>query len=217
MSKFYGLILLPIIIIIISLPFFLKDPVLGIFHLFQKSSNIYPYTGMFTYNIWSFIGWWVNDSTQFLGVTFQQIGIILFIISLLLITVPLLNKAYFKYNFSIYFAMSLSIMSFFMFLTRMHERYLFPFFAVFVITAFLKKSPALITIYLLLSLIHFANLWQPYFYYNYVFTNSQNSTFFLYNFLSQHSNWFSAINLLLFGVLILIYYKEFRLFKAKND
>jgi len=66
-SKIFSLLLIPFLLIFLSLPFFLKDPILGLFHLFQKSASTYPYTSMFSYNFWSFAGWWVSDSTKFLS------------------------------------------------------------------------------------------------------------------------------------------------------
>lgn len=209
-SKIYSLILIPILIIIFSIPFFIKDPVLGIFHLFQKSANVYPYTGMFTYNLWSFTGWWKNDNTIWLFLSYQKIGILLYLLSLLLILIPILKYNIFKDKFSIYFAMALSSMSFFIFLTRMHERYLFPFFAFFLVAVFIKRSFFLALVYIGFSLIHFTNLWHVYYYYNYVYANPKYSTFFIYDFLSKNSNFFSALSLFLFGVLIFVYYKNLK-------
>lgn len=215
LTKFYSLILIPILIIFFSVPFFIKDPILGIFHLFQKSANVYPYTGMFTYNLWSLVGWWKNDNMIWLFLSYQQIGIILYFLSLILILVPILRFTYVKDKFSLYFAMALSSMSFFILLTRMHERYLFPFFAFFLIASFIKKSYAYAFIYISFSLIHFANLWHVYYYYNYVYVDPKYSTFFIYDLLSKNSSFFSVVSLFLFGVLFLLYYKNFK--KIKND
>lgn len=168
-QKYLSVALIPILLILFSLPFFLKDPILGLFHLSQRSINTYPYTSMFSYNLWSFAGWWVKDSMQLFGISYQIWGVIIYFISLIFILMPLFKKKGYKEGFLIYFACSLALFSFFLFLTRIHQRYLFPFFAFLLITASIKNSVKLKIIYLILSLIHFINLIFVYYYYNYVY------------------------------------------------
>ncbi len=206
-KKYFSLLLIPILLTIMSLPFFLKDPILGLFHLFQKSANTYPYTSMFSYNFWSFAGWWVSDANKFLGVTYQLWGVALYLLSLIFILIPLFAKKGYKNNFLIYFACALAIFAFFLFLTRIHQRYLFPFFAFLLIIALIKNSLKLKFMYLFLSLIHFINLWFVYYYYNFVYGDSQYASFFIYKFLSTNYNLFTFLNLLGFGILLLMYYK----------
>ncbi|MBI2196322.1 hypothetical protein HYU45_01785 [Candidatus Daviesbacteria bacterium] len=205
-KKYFSLLLIPIFLILLSLPFFLKDPVLGLFHLFQKSANTYPYTSMFSYNFWAFAGWWIPDSTKFSAVTYQAWGIIIYLVMLVFILGPLIIKKGYKNNFLIYFAMALASFAFFLFLTRIHQRYLFPFFAFLAVSAFIKNSMKLKIIYTALSLIHFINLWYVYYYYNYVYTNPKFSSLLIFKFLSANYNLFTLFNLLGFGLLILIYY-----------
>lgn len=207
-KKYFSLLIIPALLILLSLPFFLKDPIVGLFHLFQKSANTYPYTSMFSYNLWSFAGWWVSDSNKFLGVNYQIWGVIIYFISLAAIAIPLFLKRGHRNNFLIYFASALAIFAFFLFLTRIHQRYLFPFFSFLLIAAIIKKSARLIILYLILSLIHFINLMFVYYYYNYVYPNSKFASLFIYQLLSTYSNWLTFFNLLGFVILILIYYKH---------
>lgn len=206
-KKYASFLLIPILLIFFSLPFFLKDPLLGLFHLFQKSTNIYPFTSMFSYNFWSFAGWWISDSTKFLNISYQIWGILIYFIFLFLILLPLFFKKNFKNNLLIYFACALAIFAFFLFLTRIHQRYLFPFFAFLLITALLGRSIKLMGFYLILSIIHFINLWYVYYYYNYVYSNPSATNFIIYNLLSLSYNWLAAINLICFGLLLLVYYR----------
>ncbi len=207
--KYLQLALIPVILVCLSLPFFTKDPLFGLFQLFQKSANTYPYTAMFSYNFWSLIGWWISDSTKFFGVSYQLWGIILYLLSLCFIVFPIFINRNFEDKKTIYFALSLATFSFFLFLTRMHERYLFPFFSFFVITAFIINSQKLKIIYAILSIVHFINLWQVYYYYNFVYLNSASANFILYKLLDQSYNWLTYLSLFLFGVLIFIYYDSF--------
>lgn len=207
-SKYISILIIPPLLFILALPFFLNDPLLGLFHLFQKSTNTYPFTSMFSYNFWSFAGWWIPDATKFLGISYRSWGIAIYLISLILILIPLIFKKGNKNNFLVYYALSLASFAFFLFLTRIHQRYLFPFFAFLLIVVLIKKNLIFKIIYLILSLIHLTNLWYVYYYYNYVYQNPKFSSFVFYKFLSENYNWFSIINLLSFGLLIFIYYRS---------
>ncbi len=203
----FSILVIPILMILSSVPFFLKDPILGLYHLLQKSASTYPYTSMFSYNFWSFAGFWVPDSTIFLGITYQIWGLILFSVALLIIILPL-KKVSINQNKIYYLAIALSSMAFFLFLTRIHQRYLFPFFAFLLIAASIKNSIKLIAIYILLSLVHFINLWYVYYYYNFVYPNPTFSPSPVFKFLAANYNLFTIINLVGFTFLILIYYKS---------
>lgn len=206
-SKYLSLFLIPLLLTVLSLPFFLKDPVFGLFHLFQKSAGTYPYTSMFSYNLWSLAGWWIPDSTKLFGLPFQIWGFLMYLLCLIIILFPILFKRGHRDTKLLYFACALAIFSFFLFLTRMHERYLFPFFSFFLITAFITNSIRLKIVYWVLSVIHFINLSYVYYYYNFVYGNPSFASFTIYQILSQSYNLFIALNLVSFGMLLLIYYK----------
>ncbi len=207
-SKKYllSILVIPILMVILSIPFFVNDPILGLFHLLQKSADTYPYTSMFSYNFWSFAGFWVPDSKAFLGISYQHWGLILFSLVLLIIIIPLIRNKSRNQNTIYYLAIALSSMAFFMLLTRMHQRYLFPFFAFLLIFASIKKSLKLIGVYLILSLIHLINLWYVYYYYNYIYPNPIFLPSPFFKFLELYYNLFTVINIIGFAILILIYY-----------
>lgn len=205
-KKYFSLVIIPTLLILLSLPFFSKDPILGLFHLFQKSASTYPYTSMFSYNFWSFAGWWIPDSTKFLDLTFQVWGVVFYLTALIFILLPLIFRRN-KDNFFIYFALALTSFAFFLFLTRIHQRYLFPFFSFLLITALIRNSLKIKIIYLALSFIHLINLLYVYYYYNYVYPNPKFSSLLIYKFLSTNYNLFTLLNLFGFGLLVLIYYK----------
>lgn len=209
-KKYISLTIIPILLILFSLPFFLKDPILGLFHLLQKNANAYPYTSMFSYNFWSFAGWWVSDTTTFWGLKYQIWGFIIYFFMLAIIILPLFLKAAYKNKYFIYFACTLASFSFFLFLTRIHERYLFPFFAFLLIVVLIKKSVKLRIIYVVLSLIHFLNLWYVYYFYNYAYNDSSFSSQPLFQLLDNNYNLSTILNLIGFGVLVLMYYKSIR-------
>lgn len=213
-KKYFSVLIIPFLLIIFSLPFFLKDPILGLFHLFEKSTNIYPYTSMFSYNFWHFSGWWVDDSIKFQGISYQVWGIILYFLSLFFILFPLIFKKGCKNNYLIYFASALAIFAFFLFLTRIHERYFFPFFAFLLIASMLKRSLKLIAIYIMLSLIHFINLWYVYYYYNFVYVNPNSAPLLIYQLINSNAYLFTIVNLFCFGSLIFLYY--IRSYTKKN-
>lgn len=176
-------------LILVYTPFFQNNPIYGIFYVNSGSANLFDCTTCFAFNFWGILGNWQNDQIQFFGISYFFLGILLYIISLtfILLLKPLSSKL--KTPF-IYFISSLVILLFFTFLTRMHERYLFPFFVFFLLYGLLSKSRLLIILYFVFSLLHLINLYIPYTYYNSL-ANTHNSHFF--NFLMSSFSTFSII------------------------
>lgn len=192
------LFLIPVFLFLLALPFFLNDP-LGIFNLLQKAANQYPYTSVNAFNLWSLVGLWIPDEGGY-----KIIGLVLYTLALVLIGYPLLRLKSLS-NHIIYYASALSVFSFFLFPTRIHERYILPFFALFIIVACINKSAKLVILYLLISIITLLNLWYVYFYYNFIHDGIINPpTFFIL--LQNHYSVLSVITLLTFAFLTLNYY-----------
>ena len=147
----------------LSLPFFPDNPLLGLPKLVISMSKDYSYTSVNAFNIWSWVGFWKPDTLKFLGLTLATWGVILFGFSVLFATFSFRNKLGNKYNWYLFFAV-LSL-CFFVFPTRVHERYLFPFFAFLLTSAGLSKSVNLFGIYIIASFASFLNLYYPYSYY----------------------------------------------------
>jgi len=200
-----------VFLILLSLPFFPKNPIFGIFQLALKSQNVYPYTSLFAFNLWGLIGWWKPDNLVFIF-SFKIWGVILYILSMLLIILPLLKEKI--DNKELYLSASLSFLSFYLFLTRIHERYLFPFLAFILIASLIKKSKLIFSIYITASLIHFINLWYVYYYYNYVYSNPVFANNFFYNVINNNYKTLSLLMVVLFCVVLTFYYQS--IYAKKN-
>lgn len=213
-KRYYFFIFLFLILpiaLIISLPFFIKDPLFGLLHLLIKSSNQYPYTSVNAFNLWSFVGMWISDLIGY--PSYYILGIIFYGISILMIGLPFIRLN--PKNSTVYFALALSILAFFLFPTRIHERYLLPFFAFFAITVCIYRSLKLLIIYLVLSLIQLANLWYVYFYYNYVYGGNIHIPW-LFQTLQSNYNLLSITALILFAYLVVNFYQSIENEEIKN-
>lgn len=205
-SGVYGFL----IFLLLSLPFFPKNPIFGILGLATGSQNVYKYTSLYAFNFWALFDWWKPDNTTFI-LTYEAWGIILFGISILLIVFSIIKNKIKGGQY--YLAASLSFFSFFLLLTRMHERYLFPFLAFILIASIIYKSRLLFVVYAIGSIIHFINLWFVYYHFNFVYGNYYNmkkdSLFSFYFFINNNYKIFSILMIILFISLFIYYYKSY--------
>jgi len=187
-------------LIIIYLPFFPSNPILGLINVNKNSAGLFNCTTCFALNFWGIFGNWQNDLQKFIGIPFLAWGIIL----LLLALIPLLLLKPFTLKFKpqiFYFTSSISMLTFFMLLTRMHERYLFPFFPFLLIASLMLRSKVLLGFYIFMSGLHLLNLYIPYAYYN----NLSKVTNLPVNNLMQNFNNLSLISFLGF-IFLFIYF-----------
>ncbi len=196
---FSGLVFF-IAILLFYTPFFPNNPFLGIFNVNFGSAELFNCSTCNAYNFWGIFGNWQNDLNTFLGLPFLVWGLILLSISYLFIffSKPFLKRFETPY---IYLTLSVSIMAFFIFLTRMHERYFFPFFALFLMSAFILKSKPLFIFYFIFSVLGFLNLYFPYVYYN-QFDNLPFAGYFI-----ETTKGFSFLMFLAFIALLFYYLK----------
>lgn len=147
-----------------------------------------------------FFGNWSSDLKLFFGVPLLFWGIFLSALALLIL---LFSKPFFIKFKPPYFYLTaaLAIFTFFTLLTRMHERYLFPFFAFFLLAAILMRSRRLLVFYLIMSILHTLNLYTPYTYYN----NQLHITTFPPNNLSQYITQFSFLSTIILAYLYIYY------------
>lgn len=150
-------------IIFLSLPFFPDNPILGLPQQILKMSQYYSYTSVFAFNIWSWVGFWKPDTAEFLGVALSMWGVGFFAVSVL--SALWVYKKKIKNRADYYLLFAILSLCFFLFPTKVHERYLFPFFAFLLTSAGLSKSVNLFAIYIVGSLGSFLNLYYPYSYY----------------------------------------------------
>lgn len=207
------LIILILTVFLFSVPFFPVNPIFGLLQSALSSLNVYPYTSLYAFNLWAVIGWWKPDNLSFI-LNYKTWGTVLYIVSVILIAIPLLKKKIDPKQY--YFAASLSFLSFFLFPTRIHERYLFPFLAFILIVAIIKKSKLLFGAYILSSVIHFLNLWFVYYYYDFIYNNTKLTNNILYSFINNNYRILSFLMVTLFIFLLVIYYKPYvKKIKAK--
>lgn len=200
----------------ISTLFFTTDPVFGGIKHLSAAISMYPYTSLNAYNFWAIFGWWKPDATLFLNLPYHIWGYILYAIILLIILAPYLRgKAKIKIKLD-YFAYALSSFAFFLFLTRIHERHLFPVFALLIISACVFKSRVLIACYICLAIINFINLFYSYYYYNVIYNNPMAPKNIIFDISANGQLLFSFVSLIVFIVMLLVYFKYQRLLSKTN-
>ena len=150
-----------VVVLLLSLPFFLENPILGLPGLIAKMSNESPFTSVMAFNFWAVAtGMWIPDSIKFMGVTYHAWGIIL----LSLTTLIILFKLYFskKAPDTLYKYLGLILLAFFIFPTRIHERYILIALPFLLTSALLSGSSFRFLVYALVSLLSFINIYNPY-------------------------------------------------------
>jgi dolichyl-phosphate-mannose-protein mannosyltransferase len=165
--------------LIVALPFFpsplLWRPIVDLVHQVKHAATeFYPINSSYAYNFWQLLGiarrcdvpvcrdkgtGVVSDGTDFLGLTTRHWGLALFAISAAAVIV-VLRKA--RGPGFLALGTSLCMLAFFVFMTRMHERYLFPFFLPFLAACFLLRSRVLWTVLVALGSVHLLNVWFLY-------------------------------------------------------
>jgi Gpi18-like mannosyltransferase len=173
-----------------SLSFFPQNHVFGLASLIQKMSNYYAYTSVFAFNFWSLVGMWRADTLTFGGISYFHWGFILYLAALVLIFTSCKNKITKKEN--IFLMAALLFLAFFLFPTRVHERYLFPALA-FLLAAGQRK------LFWLTSFLLLINLYHPYAYYGDNFLVRP----FLLNLTGQIAPFVAVGYLLIFGRVLL--------------
>ena len=112
--------------VVVALPFYLDTSILDLFKLYFTSYIQYPYNSLNAFNFWAFEGMFQPDNTQFLFMTYRMWGYLMFGLIFMYVSHFVLKN---KDDKSIYIASAILFFAFFMFFTRIHERYLFPMFA----------------------------------------------------------------------------------------
>lgn len=187
-------------LILIYFPFFPTNPISGLIYVNKNSATLFNCTTCFAFNFWGIFGNWQNDLQTFIMIPYVYWGMIFLFVILL----PILFFKPFRLRFKppyFYFTAAISIMAFFMLSTRMHERYLFPFFPFLLLAAIMLRSKILIGFYIFMSGLHLLNLYLPYAYYN----NLAKITNLPVNNLINNFSSLSFISFLSF-ILLFIYY-----------
>ena len=140
-----------ILLFLVILPFHWNNPITFLIDRYT-GYNLYPYNSLNAYNFWAYIGFWKPDTVPHLGLSYQTWGIIALVIFAGFVMWQLHRKPGGR---APVFATFLIMFSFFMLMTRMHERYLFPVFALLAMSFSPRHPPWL---YVGLMGTFFANL-----------------------------------------------------------
>ncbi len=210
---------------LIIAPFLGWNAFVGLYNLLGKSVETYPYTSMFTYNLWGMFGFWQDDRVPLLlGLNARYIGTLLYLIGLALgawLCVRQLRRTdddvFSCFLFGTYFTF-LPVMV----LTRMHERYVYPvlpFLLLLALISFRKSTSeprragvlrvargVPLLLYLLMTILHTLNLYQVYIYYLNV-TDGVPRTNTLFHFINDGSRLWSGVTLLIFVCVVVIVVK----------
>lgn len=195
----YSIAAFAVTAVILFIPFFPTNPLYGIYSVLTGSTNLFTCTTCNALNFWGILGDWKNDMDLFLNIPLLYWGFIMLIGCLILI----FNLKKLKTDV-FYFTLSISMLAFFMLLTRMHERYLAYFFPFLVLSFIFLKSKVLMGFYIFFSFIYLLNLYIPYSYYDNLAKITKLPVDGLFNNFSS----FSFISFFGF-VLILVYYLNY--------
>ncbi len=145
-------------------PFFPDDTLLKTIELIHKMGVSYSYTSLFAFNWWALDGMWKPDNVEIWGRSLFFWGGLISsgFLSLILVRYWAAMRAGTK---EIYLVAALACFTFFLFPTRVHERYLFPAFAFLYVYAGQKRQKSLNILLLIISLLYLGNLYYPYAYY----------------------------------------------------
>lgn len=190
-----------IAIFILSLPFFLSDPLFGFLNLFVQMAQDYKANSLFAYNLWGIFGFWIDDST-FLGpLSYQTWGILL----LAVFWIYFFILFYKKKISDVYTLATLGFLAFFFLPTRVHERYLFSAIPFLILISVYLKNRILIICTVLLSLLHTINLYYVYIYYNEFYLQLPKTLYIpgFYEWIESYGKILSVFSTLIFGGIII--------------
>jgi Gpi18-like mannosyltransferase len=208
---------------VLTFPFWGLTGIQSMYTLLQSSLTVYPYNSLNAFNLWGIFGFWVKDTEPFfLGLTMQTLGTLLYSVSILLIIVygffVIKKNESITQERNVFMLCTFSIFSFVMFMTRMHERYLFPLFGFFIVFCGIqlfyvlrRGSPRLlyftfvplILFYLVSMLLHSIDLYYVYITYLYFNVGVPADNLFYY-FISRHLVAFSGIMTALYILYIIL-------------
>jgi hypothetical protein len=143
---------------IIVLPFFPSNP-FGIFDQLKDATELYPYNSFYAYNFWGLTDWLKPDDLTFWGLAYRWWGIIMFAAASLSIIWTFRDA---RGPGLLALATALSVLAFYLFMTRMHERYLFPSVLLLLTAGAALNAKSLWAVFGVLSLVQFFNVYYAY-------------------------------------------------------
>lgn len=147
--------LMLLLIAVFSSPFFPNQPVYGFWQHTIQQGQLFAITSLYALNLWAIFGWWQYD-TQIL----YRLPVVIWGQGLTALWTAFLCLFIYHHKQSKliwYDGLALIFFGVFILATRMHERYLFPFFAFALISLLLQPAIRKIIIFSLTSVIYFLN------------------------------------------------------------
>ena len=150
---------------------FWTEPLRFVWERYVVAYDLFPYTSLNAFNIWNALaGNWQPDSVQFLGVSYRFWGVALFLLfsgTLLVLLVTSRRRSFTVSPTHYYVSAALLVLFAFTFLTRAHDRHIFPFFGLFAFGFFVNRAYAwsyvLMTMLSLLELTaYYQSMWGIY-------------------------------------------------------
>jgi len=126
-----------ILIFLVIIPFHWDNPIKFLIDRY-RGYNMYPYTSLNAYNFWALLGFWKSDTVSHLGLSYQTWGVIAFLVFGVFVMWQFHRKPGAR---AAVCAVFLLMFGFFMLMTRMHERYLFPVFALLAMSLSPRHPP----------------------------------------------------------------------------
>lgn len=190
-----------LIVFLLSLPFFPKDPLFGYINLFIEMAQDYKGNSLFAYNTWGMFGFWIDDSEVLGFLPYRIWGILL----LAVFWIYFFTAFWRKKILDVYILSTLAFLAFFFLPTRVHERYLFSAIPFLILISVHLKSKILIYLTIALSILHTINLYYVYIYYNEFYLKLPKTLYIpgFYEGLEAYSKVLSLISTLIFVVIII--------------
>lgn len=166
-------------LVLAAVPFGLAD----VIKQYVETLTQYERASVNAYNLWALMGKnWASQDDIFMFMSYKNWGT-LFIILIVAVSAYYCIKN--KENESKYYLSGAFIVtSMFMLSVRMHERYMYPALVLLLITAAVKRNYRYVLAFILLSVVHFLNVYHVLFYYDANNYDFDNPVIYLISFLS---------------------------------
>ncbi len=192
--------------LLLLLPFFPSNP-LAIFGQLQDATEVYPFNSFYAYNFWTLdfwglTAWFEPDDLTFLGLAYRWWGIILYAAASISIIWTFRDA---KGPGPLALGTALSVMAFFLFMTRMHERYLFASIVLLMTAGFAMNARAIWAVLAVLSVVQFFNVYFAYINFTSMPFEAEDNYLrvgWLFSWIDGNQQWFSLLAVLAFFVLL---------------
>lgn len=202
-----------ITVVLLSVPYFPRDPIFGFFNLFIQMAQDYTSNSLFAYNLWGIFGFWIDDSQKLGFLSYRVWGLLAMAVFWIYFFIIFFKKKL----VDIYLLSTLAFLAFFFLPTRVHERYLFSAIPLLILISLQLKSRLLVISTILLSLLHLINLYYVYIYYNEIYLKLPKTLYIggFYEGLESNAKLLSAISTIIFAIIIITISKY--VIKKKHD